>query len=434
MTCKDAREGFIDIPNEELSRGVSEVLRHVESCAQCRLHFHALQNALQAVTPPHRITASNQFRERVMKRIVEENSREAARSQSYWNRLWPRWVTAACAAALLLFLIPMLHIGKGTSSPAATLFAQSADAMSKVQSVHMTGRIRTLPGDNFELIGANYDFVPIEIWREYSTPPRWRVEKPGRVAVMDGQSATMYMSASNHVVSGSPQAGFVEWLRPMLDPQSILQNELADKSALSADLTESNGVTTAAIRRKAQGDFTNDWAKNKSIQGSDHACIYRFDSASKRLEGLQVNITVDGREITVAEFTGFRYNESLPSSLFSLQLPKNVTAYVPPTEMKPAAVTLNGPKEAAAYFFDSLAHERWDDVLAVMPYSRVDDRFKKDYGGLQVLSLGEPFKSGLYAGYFVPYQIRLPDGSIKTHNLAVRNDNPAHRWVKDGGL
>jgi len=365
-----------------------------------------------------------------MKRIVEEGSREGARPQSYWGRA--RWVTAGCAAALLLFLIPMLHIGG--KSPAATLFAQSADAMSKVQSVHITGRIRTLPGDNFELIGANYDFVPIEIWREYSNPPRWRVEKPGRVAVMDGKSATMYMSASNTSASGGPYAGFVEWLRPMLDPQSILQNELADRTVASADLTESNGVTAAVIRRKAQGDFTNNWVQNKSIQESDHTCIYRFDSASKRLEGLQVNITVDGSEVTVAEFTGFRYNESLPPALFALRLPENVIAVVAPEDMKLAAVTLSGPKDAAAYFFDSLAHERWDDLLAVMPFSRIPDGWKKDGAGLQVISLGEPFKSGLYAGYFVPYQVRLRNGYVKTHNLAVRNDNPAHRWVWDGGF
>jgi hypothetical protein len=50
-----------------------------------------------------------------------------------------------------------------------------------------------------------------------------------------------------------------------------------------------------------------------------------------------------------------------------------------------------------------------------------------------VISVGEPFQSGLYAGYFVPYEIRLRDGTVKKYKLAVRNDNPAHRWVVDGG-
>jgi outer membrane lipoprotein-sorting protein len=383
---------------------------------------------LRAVTPPQRIVASDQFRERVMRRIEEESRREA-RTHTYWVRA--RWITAACAACLLLFLIPMLHTGK--SSP-ATLFAQSAEAMSKVQSVHITGRIRTIEGDNFETIGANYDFVPIEIWREYSNPPRWRVEKTGRVVVMDGKSANMYMSRQNHAASGPPGAGFIEWLRPMLDPQSILETELADKTALSAKMTESNGVTTAVVSHKAQGDFTNDWLKNKTFQTSDHTCTYRFDSASKRLEGLKVDMVVNGSEVTVAEFTEFRYNETFPDTLFALQVPANAFWYVPPEEMKPAAVTLNGPKDAAAYFFDSLAHERWDDVLAVYPTSKISDEVKSDYGGLQVISLGEPFQSGIYPGYFVPYQIRMRNGYVKTHNLAVKNVGAAHRWVVDGGF
>ena len=51
-----------------------------------------------------------------------------------------------------------------------------------------------------------------------------------------------------------------------------------------------------------------------------------------------------------------------------------------------------------------------------------------------MISIGEPFQSGLYTGWYVPYEVVLPDGTRKKMNLAVRNDNPAHRWVWDGGL
>jgi hypothetical protein len=59
----------------------------------------------------------------------------------------------------------------------------------------------------------------------------------------------------------------------------------------------------------------------------------------------------------------------------------------------------------------------------------------KDYlGGLEVLELDEPFQSASYAGWFVPYKIKLRSGDIKQHNLALRNDNPAHRFQLDGGI
>jgi outer membrane lipoprotein-sorting protein len=391
------------------------------------------EKILEKLRPPTRITASPYFRERVMKAINEEGSKKRFRFGA-----WPGWVTAGCTVALLLLLVPMLHIGRKArvTSPAGTLWAQSVEALANAKSVHIVGRIRTIPGDNFELIGTQYDFVPIEIWREYTNPPRWRVEKPGRTVVMDGKSATLYLAKANTVSSGPPGAGYIEWLRPMLDPQSILQSEMAAAQATGIEnqTSEANGVLNVTVKRKAGGNFANDWAKNKSVQESDHSCIYHFDSATKRLVGLEVYVSSEGKDSLVAEFSDIRYNETFQPSLFALQIPSNATRFQDASEMKPAAVTLNGPKDAAAYFFDSLAHERWDDVLAVFPVSSIKDAFKKDFGGLQVVSLGEPFQSGLYPGYFVPYEVRLPGGSSKKHNLAVRNDNPQHKWMVDGGF
>ena len=62
----------------------------------------------------------------------------------------------------------------------------------------------------------------------------------------------------------------------------------------------------------------------------------------------------------------------------------------------------------------------------------ITDRISVSYGG--VVSIGEPFHSRLYPGFFVPYEIRLADGSMKKFKLAVRNDNPTRRWVVDGGF
>ena len=58
---------------------------------------------------------------------------------------------------------------------------------------------------------------------------------------------------------------------------------------------------------------------------------------------------------------------------------------------------------------------------------------KLEYGGLQVISVGKSFKSGLYAGKYVPYEVKLKSGNIQKYNLAVRNDNPEKLWVIDGG-
>ena len=58
----------------------------------------------------------------------------------------------------------------------------------------------------------------------------------------------------------------------------------------------------------------------------------------------------------------------------------------------------------------------------------VDERMKDYLGGLQIVSLGNPFQSKGYAGWFIPYEIKL---TMKIQ-FAVRNDNPAKRYVVFG--
>jgi len=190
------------------------------------------------------------------------------------------------AVVLVFLILPVLPIGDWGRSNAAgtTLLAQSVQAISNVQTVHMMGRMRTLPGDNFELIGTNNGFVPLH-------------------------------------------ARFV---------------------------------------------------------------------------------------LTI--------------------VPSNVIWGVHAVNIKPVPAEINRPNEAESYFFDVLAHEDWDALMQVLPVSRVSDEIKRDFGGLEVVPIGEPFRSGFYPGYFVPYEVRLRDGATKKWKLAVRNDNPSSHRVVDGGF
>jgi hypothetical protein len=94
------------------------------------------------------------------------------------------------------------------------------------------------------------------------------------------------------------------------------------------------------------------------------------------------------------------------------------------------------PLEAARAFFEACAREDWNEVQK-FDTTPVTARTKKDLGGLKILRLGKPFQSKGYAGgkgWFVPYEIRLKDGTVKKWNLALRNDNAVHRYEVDGGI
>lgn len=350
---------------------------------------------------------------------------EATRGRWRWA---PRLALAAAAAAVAIIVF-----AQPGRSPAMALMAQSVQAMSNLQSVHITARMRTLANDNFEYINQNLGWVPLEIWKQFGDPPKWRVEKPGRVAVMDGTSSLMLIRP-NFVVDGGTQPGFLEWVGALLDTDKLMESELAAARTqkASARLAEQDGHYILAVQRTAQGDFRNDWALNKTISSSNNTRVYRFDAATKRLESMQLVLNTAKGDVPVFEITAISYNDSLDPTLFALDVPANAIRDVPAEQMPAKHALPQTPKEAASMFFDALARKDIDELLTVYPASAPPDWVSR-ITSVQVVSLGEPFQSGLFPGWFVPYEITI-NGESKKHNLAVRNDNPAHRWVFSGGF
>jgi RNA polymerase sigma factor (sigma-70 family) len=117
------------------------------------------------------------------------------------------------------------------------------------------------------------------------------------------------------------------------------------------------------------------------------------------------------------------------------------------------------PDAVAHAFFYACAAEDWDTVGKFWQ-GTLDDKIKNYLGGMRMISLGKPFKarvsiaallelqpnlSSQFKGLgnqkdfqgpqvYVPYEIRLKDGSVKKWQLSIRCDNPEHRWYFDGGL
>jgi outer membrane lipoprotein-sorting protein len=420
MTCRETQKRLVDLFDCEPPRDVGEIESHLAACDRCAREYAAIQAAAGLVQPRYRVQPSADFKERVMQKIMQVETR------SPW-----RWVPRLALAGAAV-VIAILLFGQSGQSPALNLMAQSAQAMSNLQSVHISARMRTAPNDNFEYINPAMDGVPLDIWKQFGDTPKWRVEKPGRVAVMNGTSSQMLIRP-DHLAEGGTQPGFLDWVNALLDTDKIMENELASARAQqsSARLAEKDGHYVLAVERVAQGDFRNDWMLNKAVSSSNNTRVYRFDSA-RRLEGMQLALNTRNGQVPVFEITSITYNEALDPKLFTIDLPQNVIRAVDAEQMPAKRALPQSAKEAAAMFFDALSRQDMDEFLSVDPVS-APPQWVKSITSLTVVSLGEPFQSGLYAGWYVPYEITI-NGQTKKHNLAVRNDNPAHRWVFDGGF
>ena len=358
-------------------------------------------------------------------------------------------ITKLAAAAVIIiaivFSITFLDKSMPTAS-AAQVLQDAIDAVSDVWSVHMKTRMRTLPNDNFSNIGVNYDFVDVEMWKRTNADNlvQWRVEKPGRVLLMDGQSTIMLIRPNYGVLAEEPYplGCYDSWSGRLLNVRDLLDNEL-QRAKNNPDREVSlwhekvDGSEKLMLEVDVKTDVAQDsYLRNKFIMLSNHIKIYRFDPGTKLLEAFQVYLHADdGNDVLIFEVTDIEYNQEIDDNVFVLDLPKDMIWHGKPKKLPDNEKYENmTPLEVVRTFFQACADENWEEVLKFRTASVVSERQKNRLGGLEIISLGEPFKAAPYGGWFIPYEIKLKSGHIKKHNLAIRNDNPAKRYVVDGGI
>jgi hypothetical protein len=132
----------------------------------------------------------------------------------------------------------------------------------------------------------------------------------------------------------------------------------------------------------------------------------------------------------IFEVNEIEYNPQIDDGLFALELPQDVIWSQQPQVLPDNEKYVNmTPKQVAEAFFGACADANWDEFLKFWPSSRIDERIKEIYGKLEIISIGEPFKSGLYGGWFVPYEIKLRPTEV---NVRLSNANSAKRFVITG--
>ncbi|MFC1760624.1 hypothetical protein ACFL6U_00915 [Planctomycetota bacterium] len=349
--------------------------------------------------------------------------------------------TKYAAAAVITIAILMTFVVSPHPVSAQQVLQDAIEAVSDIRSVHMKARMRTLPRDNFSHIGLHYDFVPIDMWKRVNDDGlnQWRVEKPGRVLLMDGLSTTMLIRPNYGVRTEEPlRLGCYDtWCAPLLNVQELLDHELKEahkhpnrKVLLSHETIEGQDKTILQIELEAEVS-KEDYLHNKFIMLADRTKIYQFDAKTKLLESFHVFVHTEDKEVLVFEVTEIAYNSDIDDSVFTLDLPEDINwhtdshARILPNNEQYENMT---PKETATAILQACARKEWEEVLKFKTDSRIEDRFKAEYGGLTILSINEPFQSEAQDDqqWFVPYEIKtLP----KESTVRVSNKNAAGRFV-----
>ena len=387
-----------------------------------------------------RVTPSAELDARVHRAIAAAHQRQIEPERTTLMSLlfksrWGFGLGAAASAAAIVLIIALA--APNAQAKAAEVMAKGARAVAKLTSIHMRGQLRTLPADNFSYIDANNDFYPIEMWKQFEPEMKWRVEKPGRVALMDGQQTLLYMKTGKIACKlplRSPSAFDTDWLHRIANLSNTISNELrhAQAQGWKLGLTEETGPdgrlkSVVSVMAKS-GLPEDDYLKNKFFQTADTRRVYRFDAQNERLEAVQVYFTRSSGEVQVFELNEIDYDQPIDPGVWHLELPADVSWYKEPEKLpdneKYASMTA---EEAARAFFEACGREDWNEAEKFD--SPITDHEKEYLGGLEILSLGKAFTSLHYPGRFVPYEIKL---RAQEFNLRLSNSNPAKRYVITG--
>ncbi|MHC4131402.1 MAG: hypothetical protein ACYSSP_09390 [Planctomycetota bacterium] len=356
-------------------------------------------------------------------------------------------ITKLAAAVILIAGVISINLWNTfiPTASAAEVLAEAVKAVSNVYSVHITAMMRTLPQDNFAYLDLDHDFVPMEMWKttDESGNIKWRIEKPLRWAVMDGEMATLLIRDKFADSGRCPdfQCYDLPWCGQLLNVEGLLENALKQaQEKTDSDICmwhetiDGRDKTVIDIVKKAVGGFENDYLKNKFLFTADTKTVYTFDSDTKLLEAFSIYVHTEDGDVLVFEIMGIKYNSELEESLFVPEIGDDVI-WLDDAEILPdnEKYELMGPKETAEAFFQACKEEDWGEAVKFETLL-ADEEVQEMFGGLDIISIGEPFQSGFSKAWFVPYEIKLKNGQVRKHNLALKKDKQANRYFIDGGL
>ncbi|WP_300102176.1 anti-sigma factor [uncultured Alistipes sp.] len=438
MNCQEFHKMIPDLLAGTLSpEELTTAREHLTSCPACAEALRTARETLRSVTPRFEPSVP----EGLEARLLDAVHRRATVSKTPERRPRRRLVgllSGVVSAAAVVIVV--LTFGLNTPARAArNRLTQAIASMEGLRSIRIELRIRTSEQENFDYIDPHREFIPHTLEAIYSPRLLWRVEKPGRKALYDGEHTYLWFDSLNDGLIQPYAPDAIGMLNLLIDPSQLLELERQLTRAHTGaryELRREAEVLYLTVISPAQGDFSqSDHERNTSIIESNTRREYRFDALNGRLLGARVTLLAEEGERALLEIDRITYDAPLDTATLTV-LPEGIN-WTDQTRNTPSPrLTGIDAKEAARLILAAFA--TWDNEIldeALRSYgAHARKLLQSRYAGATVERLSEPVRSGKYPGWFIPCTLRMGDGSRERIRLALRNDNSAGSWVVDGGL
>ncbi len=403
------------------------------------------QQIIDMLTPKVELKPSAELKTRVLEAAA--NQQKVAAKKPARVTYWLRGAVSVAAVVAIAFTLTL------TSPVTASrrYFSNAIEAASRVKSMILELNVRTEPYETMEFVSPKCAMLPVTIKAIYDEPMLWCAEKQGgRVAFYkganeDGNKVYQWIQGAGEGWATNYNGFVNEELALFLNPQLLLDFELrATKERNKAkytkyEITEIGEWVNVKISSTAQGYYADsDYMLNTSLAEAKTIREYSFNKKSGHLLKVRIDMVMPNREVvTVVESGLIVYDEPLTAENLVAADYSQVEFITPEPPSTPSSQLVGISADKAAKIILGAMGEWNEEVLGESLWSLTTDmveNVKARYGGLKLLSVGKPFRSGLYPGRFVKCKVVLADGEKCELVLALRNDNKAKAWVLDGGL
>jgi len=378
--------------------------------------------------------------EKGRKRLIRHMSGQQPGEQKIWRIIMKSRITKLAAAAVIIVAVILgLNITGGPDIAGVTW----AEVIEKVEQIS----------------ALTYDMTS-----EISYPGNKTLTYQCEIYIAGdyGTKSSIYMNGELFVVKYLlPRKKLAYHIRPkdktyirrdLSDEQAARLKEPDDprtwlKTVLSGDYIELgrdniNGVVVEGIKCSMTEKTGEDTVMRLWV-GVETNLPVRIEIEGFSMEGGQMRPHKDVME-------NFQWDVELDASIFEPNIPndyklRDVQNNPQQVEQKPPRLLTDTEKdeqpmvkEFVRKLFQACRDEDWDEFATLCPNLRPKwgKKQKTFMGGLEIVHIGEPFKTDDSSKWYVPYEIKskLEFGRIRKNTLRIRYDEATQKYIPRGGL
>jgi hypothetical protein len=455
MNCAECRDLMVAELEGALDAGRAGMVReHLAGCDACRADADALKAVRERLVRLGESVSSTVALERpVMDKILSHEGHKVQEGRPMFLSLrrvfsHPLRLTAASIALLAIAGVVIFPLLGGHSRYA---LAQTVEAQRAVRTVHVTveqGVTLVFGKDGTPEYPLESDAT--EMWAELDGAGKlvsFRIDRP---FTLDGPKIVLWRNGKASVWFPSKN---VFDTASIPESARVVPQQFKDPNAMVTDLQKRAAEGKVKIIEAAPTEpykqYANalEWAPKVLVvnppEPQGEVEVYVIDPKTKLLQQMERYRKNGSELVLLARYCFNNYNLPIAADVFAPQLPPDVVR-IDQTAMKEVGLAQGQMTDAEVA--KAVTRQFWEAIIAgdydkasVLMLGYPAARLKPLLGPVvEIISIGEAkadpqFK--WYNGLFVPYEVKLKDGTIRQGRAAIRpvEDQP-HRWFVDGGI